>query len=184
MRKWCFNAGQLAGIFPAVLVCLATFSLSFVSAHAQEDPPEAAPPPVKIIPPLVLRQLDAEKDIGDRTKLMIKQLGMTMTGAEKAHSASDHDGMFRELGIFEALIDNSLDFLDGRNDGRGKVLDNYKRIEIALRGFIPRLEAIRREVPVRYEEYVRKLIKYVRDSRTRATEPLFSNTVVRTRDTR
>ncbi len=174
-------AGRRSGILAILTMLVVTTGATFVSTPAQDDPPELAPPPVKVIPPLIAKALDAEKDIGDRTKMIVKQLGLTLAGAEKAHSGSDHDGMFRDLGIFEALVDNSLDFLDGRNDGRGKVLDNYKRVEIALRGFIPRLETLRREVPLRYEDYVRNLIKYVRDARTRATEPLFSNTVVRTR---
>lgn len=179
--RFCLDRGRRAGAVPVLLMFIATLASAFLSTPAQDDPPELAPPPVKVIPPPLLKELDAKKDIGDRTKMIVKQLGLTLADAEKAHSGSDHDGMFRDLGIFEALIDNSLDFLDGRNDGRGKVLDNYKRVEIALRGFIPRLETLRREIPLRYEDYVRKLIQYVRDARTRATEPLFSNTVIKTR---
>jgi len=35
-------------------------------------------------------------------------------------------------------------------------------------------------VPLRYEDYIRKLIKVLRDARTKATEPLFSDKVVKT----
>ncbi len=76
------------------------------------------------------------------------------------------------------LLDNTLDFLGKQDSNKGKVLDNYKRLEIGLRGFAPRLETIRRDLPLRYEDYVHKLLKYVRDSRSRAVEPMFGSSVV------
>jgi hypothetical protein len=59
-----------------------------------------------------------------------------------------------------------------------KNLDNYKRLEIGIRSFMGRLEVVRRELPIRYEKYVRDLIKYLRESRSRALEPQFSDTVL------
>ena len=50
--------------------------------------------------------------------------------------------------------------------------------EIGLREFPPRLEAIRRDLPLEYEDYVRRLIRYLRQARTIATEPLFGDTVL------
>ena len=60
----------------------------------------------------------------------------------------------------------------------GKVSNNYKRFEMGLRQFRPRLELIRRSIPVMYEPYVRNLITYLREARAKAVEPLFSDTVV------
>ena len=77
------------------------------------------------------------------------------------------------------LLDNTLMFLTKGDKTSGKVLDNLKRFEIGLRGFMPRLEVIHRELPFRYEEYVRKLIAYVRNARTKALDPLFSDTVIK-----
>ncbi|MEK7855704.1 MAG: hypothetical protein AAB288_06415, partial [Acidobacteriota bacterium] len=60
----------------------------------------------------------------------------------------------------------------------GKVLNNFKRLEIGLRQFRPRLELIRRGIPSEYEPYLRSLIQYVRDARAKAVEPLFGDSVV------
>jgi len=86
--------------------------------------------------------------------------------------------MFRGVGGFHGLMDDALAFLNKRDNGGGKVLDNFKRMEISLRGMAPRLEVIRRELPMRYDTYVRKLMGYVRAARTKATETLFDDTVV------
>ena len=43
---------------------------------------------------------------------------------------------------------------------------------------MPRLELIRRDMPERYEYYVRRLLKTVRDTRAKAVEPFFSSTVL------
>jgi len=105
-------------------------------------------------------------------------MGARLTEAERLNSTGDFDGMFRELGGFHGLMDNSLGYLQERDVGSGKVLDNFKRIEIGLRGFAPRIEAIRRDLPLRYEGYLNKLLKYVRDARSKAIEPLFADTVL------
>ena len=86
--------------------------------------------------------------------------------------------MYVQLGGFHALMDNTLDFLLDRNLSRDKVLDNCKRFEMGLRKFTPRLGLIRREIPTEYDHYVRVLLKYVRDAREKAIEPLFGNNVV------
>ena len=54
---------------------------------------------------------------------------------------------------------------------------------MTLRGFAPRLGLLRREIPAEYDYYVRVLIKYLRDARSKAIEPLFGDTVVPNRRT-
>lgn len=147
-------------------------------AVSQADPIELAPPPLSIIPKAEQERLDRAKNVGDRTKLALKMMDERTAGAEIAFSNENFDVMFRELGAFHAIMEDSLDYLTLRNTGKGKVLDNFKRFEIGLRKFMPRLETIRREVPLRYEDYLRKLIIRIRDARTRATEPLFGETVI------
>ena len=98
--------------------------------------------------------------------------------AEKRNAASDFDGIFRELGYFRAVLDYSIEFLRKQDLKENRSLDNYKRLELCLRAATPRIETIRRELPLRYEEYVRNLLDYVRDARTKAIEPLFSDTVL------
>ena len=176
-----------ARLLPAYSVfyfLLLTFNFSlFTTVSAQDDPTEIAPPPLKIFSKAERSRLDAKiAELKDRTKLSLELMGLRLDAAEKFAGGQQFEAMFAELGGFQALMDDSLDYLNRRNTGSDKkVLDGFKRIEIGLRGFSPRIETMRRELPIRYDDYVRKLMKFVRDARTKATEPFFSDSVVKTK---
>ncbi len=140
--------------------------------------PDLAPPPLKIVSKAEQERLDKETDTKARTKRVLELMTARLASAERLRAAGDYDGVFRELGFFHGLMDDGISYLNKRNTGSGKVLDNYKRLEIALRSFVPRLETLRREIPLTHEDYVRKLLIYVREARTKATEPLFADTVI------
>ncbi len=142
-----------------------------------------APPPLKILTKDERTQLNAETDVKKRTRLTLELMEARIKQAEIFAGQNDYDAMFLQLGSFHGLMDNALDYLNGRNISRGKALDNLKRLEMALRKFRPRLELIRQDLSPRYEHYVYNLIKYVRDARTRAIEPLFGDTVVPRKNT-
>lgn len=144
---------------------------------AQDDSEIVAPPPLKILTKAEKSRLEAETDIKRRTILSIELMEAKLLKAESLNAAEDYPTMFAELGGFHALMDNTIDFLNKHDNDSNKVLSNYKRVELTLRKYITRLELIRRELPIRYEPYVRKLVKYVRESRTKAVEPLFDDTV-------
>lgn len=154
--------------------------LTFAGASAaQDDPVEAAPPPLKFISKEDQARLDTKTDIKDRTKLSVDMLNLRLTAAENLADGKDFEGMYKELGYFHALMDDALSFLRVRDTGRnGKVLDNFKRIEIALRGMAPRIEVMRRELPLRYDPFVRKLMGYLRSARAKATDSLFDDSVL------
>jgi len=156
--------------------CLLPFCAS--QSFAQDEPKDAAPPPLKILYKEEKMQLEVENDVKKRTKLALLLMEARLKKAEESNVQNDFNGMFTELGGFHALVDNTLNFLNRNDDGGGKVLNNFKRIELNLRSFIARLEIIRRELPLKYEFYVRGLIKLVRDARTKAVEPMFTDSVV------
>ncbi len=164
--------------FCAVLLLNVSFKAQNEPSEAQIGIVDVAPPPMKLLPKEEEDRLNRSRDIGARTKLALTMMDGRLAEAESQNKKENYEEMFRELGHFHALVDNSLDFLNENNTGRGKVLDNFKRLEIGLRKFIPRLEAVRRELPLKYEDYVRKLMIRIRDARTKATEPLFGETVV------
>ena len=160
---------------------------SCISAAAQDEQPpqqqpqpeDAAPPPLKMISRAEKSSLDAEADISSRTKLSLTLMENRLGSAESFYNQNRFDEMFVELGGFSALINNALDFLKKNDNGRnGKVLNNFKRLELNLRRFAPRIELIRRELPAKYEFYVRGLLKTVRAARSQAVEPMFADTVV------
>lgn len=172
------RAAVMRLVLCSALLAFAILSPQF-SISAQDDLPDTAPPPLKIVSKEERQKLDAEDDIKDRTNLALRLMDTRLDSAE-IHSANrDFDTMFRELGFFHALVDDSVTFLEKRNTNNKKVLDTFKKLEIGLRGFIPRLETVRRELPLRYEDYVRFLMKFVREARMRSIEPMFGDSVVK-----
>ncbi len=160
---------------------LFTFYLCLsISAFAQADEPEdtTAPPPLKFVSKEEKSQLKTETDIKKHTILALEMMDARVVKAENFNTQKQYREVFGELGGFHALLDDTLDYLNKHDDDSGKVLNNFKRLEISLRKFAPRLELIRRELPIKYELYVRNLIKYVRQARSKAVEPLFDNSVV------
>jgi hypothetical protein len=169
------------GRFSMLLFCVLTFSFLLCSAaSAQDDQIESAPPPLKLMSKDEQTRLDAKPDIKDRTKLSVELMNARLTAAEKLSAAKNFEGMYVEFGYFHALMDDALGYLNKKYDGRGKVLDNFKRLEISLRGMAPRIEVIRRDLPLRFDPYVRKLMGYLRSVRAQATDSLFSDSVIPT----
>ena len=149
------------------------FSFSLSTVVAQDDPPDAVPPPSRSISKDERVKLEAQPDIKDRTRLALELMEARMKLAEAALGREDFDNVYSQLGGFQFLMDDALDYLNRRNNDSGAIRNNFKRYEIAIRAFTPRLELIRREVPTRYEPYIAKLLKYLREARTKAIDPLF-----------
>jgi hypothetical protein len=157
----------------AFVLCLLT-----PDASAQPVSDDIAPPPLKFVAKDELARLGAITDVKKRTQTALELMSTRLKQAETLMAQEQLDEMYKELGGFHGLMDNTLAFLDKSDQDSGKVLNNYKRFEIGLRQFRPRLELIRRDIPIRYEQYVRNLIIYLREARAKAVEPLFSDSVV------
>lgn len=163
---------------PAVSILAIIVGVFAGAASAQQDVDDTYPPPPKVMSDQEKSQLEAADSVKKRTKLALEMMDARMTKAEAFHDSKKLDAMFVELGAFHALIDHTFAYLDKSDNDSNKVLNNFKRLEIGLRRFMPRLEVIRRDLPVRYEFYPRLLVRYIRETRSRAIEPLFSDTVV------
>ena len=149
---------------------------------AQDEPKGVAPPPLKILAKEEKSQLEIETDVKQRTKLSLELMEARLLKAETFGKQEQYREMFTELGSFHALMDDTLTFLEKSDTSKGKVLNNFKRVELSLRKYVTRLELIRRDLPIKFEFYVRRLVRYVRESRTKAVEPLFGETVIPTKD--
>lgn len=163
-----------------LLLFAAAFVLIFLSGEgsAQIESSDPAPPPLKFVTKEDQAKLEAMRDVKKRTRLALDLMSERLKLAETLGEQDQLDEMYKELGGFHGIMDNTLAFLDNSEQDRGKVLNNYKRFEIGLRQFRPRLELIRRDIPIRYEAYVRNLIRYLREARAKAVEPLFSDSVI------
>jgi hypothetical protein len=164
-------------------LCVAAFVLLLLwvlPARAQdEDIEDGAPPPLKIIPRLERSELDTQSDAKDRTKTSLTLMDGHIASIERLTTSRNFDAAFRELGSFEALMDDSVVYLQRRSVEQGRVLDAFKKLEMGLRAFMPRIETVRRELPLRFDTYIRKLMKGLRDARAKAMDPMFSDSVVR-----
>lgn len=171
------SASNFRAVFFNLSLLISCITLSS-NVFAQNEQYDVEPPPLKILSKTEKAQLEAADDIKQHTKLALELMEARLLSAENLSAKEEYREMFTELGGFHALVDNTLNFLDSKNTDSGKVLNNFKRIELSLRKYITRLELIRRDLPNRYELYVRRLVRYIRDARTKAVEPLFDDTVV------
>lgn len=185
-RTWKRNSiNSLAGrVLPFAALVLGLFVTATAQPPTEDDDfdPNAAPPPVRAMSSSERTQLDGQPGLKDRTKLALALMSSRLSKAEELNAKSDYAAMYNELGGFHALMDDTLEFLETA-PRREKTLDNLKRFEMTLRSFTPRLGLIRREIPAEYDHYIRSLLKYLRDARSKAIEPLFGDSVVPNRRT-
>lgn len=167
----------LRSLFVVILLVSAAIAQPPSDDDEIDFDPNAAPPPVRAMSDRERSQLDAEQGLKGRTKLALAMMSSRLSKAEEFSAKEENDAMYNELGGFHALMDDTLEFLESA-PRKDKTLDNLKRFEMTLRGFAPRLALIRREIPIEYDHYVRVLLKYLRDARSKAIEPLFGNSVV------
>lgn len=157
---------------------VAAIVLCAVPMAFTQPPVDTAPPPLKTVSKAELAQLQATKDVKKRTQTALDLMAARLKQAEVLIAQEQLDQMYKELGGFHGLMDNTMAFLNASDRDSGKVLNNFKRFEIGLRQLRPRLELIRRDIPSSYEPYVRNLIQYLRDARAKAVEPLFGDSVM------
>ena len=172
------KSSRLFYLLPLTFVSIYFFA--GVSVRAQEEiiPANLAPPVVKSLSKEEKSALAAVTDVKDRTKLALELMEARLKRAEELNTQESFYAVLSELGGFQALMDDAIKFLNGNNNGGGKAMNNFKKFEMALRAFMPRIEVIRRELPERYEYHVRTLLVRVRDTRSKAVEPFFSTTIL------
>jgi hypothetical protein len=158
------------------LISLLAFSAAAQSAD--DEPKDLVPPSPKLISQEEKKQLEGQSDVKKRTELSLDFMEVRLKKAETATTEEDYRAALDALAGFQALLDDSLKFLARNNNESRKVLNSFKTLEMTLRKQTPRLEVVRRGMPFKYGWYVQKLIKAVRDARSKAVEPLFGDTVV------
>jgi len=167
-----FSMSRYAASFAfSFSTCALIVVFSFAAADAQDDP--GAPPPSIVVSKEDRLKLEAKTSAKDRTKLALEMMDLHISAAERFGNDQNFGRAYGELGVFHGLLDNIADFLDRSDRGGSKVLDEFKRFEIALRRFGPRIEGVRRDMPIEYDEYVRTLLQRLRDVRSRAVDHFF-----------
>lgn len=153
-------------------------SLSFQVIAQENIIKDGVPPPLSIVSKNEEVQLDAETNLKKRTELSLDLMESRLKKAEMFSNEKKYKETLDELGGFQAIMRNTLGYLQKNDNGKGKVLNNFKRFEINLRKFVPRLELVRRILPEKFGFHVVQLMKSVRIARASAIEPLFDDNVV------
>jgi hypothetical protein len=181
--KFGFLNGKLKGasdsrfLFFAACLFASTFCFP-ATASAQPEDADVAPPPLRSISKEEKQQLEAEPNVKKHTQLALSLMEARLKTAESLTTETNYREALNTLGGFQILLENTLGFLSRNNVENDAVQSNLKKLELTLRGQTSRLEVMRRAMPSRYAFYVQKLIRIVRDARTKAIEPLFDDTVV------
>ncbi|HEX2271180.1 MAG TPA: hypothetical protein VHH35_16665 [Pyrinomonadaceae bacterium] len=147
---------------------------------AQPSPtPLTAPPPIKLITKEERMQIDQQGDAKGRIRQTIELAAARLTRAEQLTRQSNYDAAGAEVGGYQALMEDALDFMSTMKRDSNKTRDLYKRLELALRAHGPRLTTMRRETPLEYAVWIKKVEEFARAGRTEALNSFYGHTVVR-----
>ncbi|HEX8160736.1 MAG TPA: hypothetical protein VF538_02465 [Pyrinomonadaceae bacterium] len=156
-------------------------------ARAQEPvlPPQPAPPPMRYVPDAERAQLASAVEPKARVRATLALLEARLASAERSTAAGRFDPAAADLGVYQALLDDVLQFLKpiGRApDGvkvDSKTRDLYRSIEQAVKGHTARIETMRRTTPADYQANVRAAFVYARDKRSEALDAFFGAALLR-----
>jgi hypothetical protein len=165
-------------LYASCLMLMLTFG-GTTRAQDNQDAPQTAPPPMKFVSRAERDQLAAARDAKARTRLSLDLTEAHLRRAEEHSAARQYDEAAIELGNYQGIIGDALSFLKSTNRDSGKTRDLYRKIELALRAYVPRIEAIRRTTPFEYAVNVKEVGKFTRDARAQALEAFYGDTVLR-----
>jgi hypothetical protein len=156
------------------------------AARAQQPAPpvqdstgDHTPPPKKYVPADVSQQLALAKDAKARTKLSLELSEQRLVRAATHTSAEQYEAAGRELGIYQAIVDDAIRYVQDNVKKDGKRRDLFKRMELALRAHVPRIETVRRMTPSEDAVHVKDCIEFVRNARAEALNSFYDDTVIR-----
>ncbi len=167
--------------YRVVKLALLFLAIYVPALRAQEPAAQqlTAPPPLKIVSREERARIDGADDSKARVRITIELAELRLAKAEVLTNDHDFEGSAGELGKYEALIDDALDYLSPMMRDKNKTRDLYKRLELALRAHGPRLTAIRRSTPLEYAVWIKELEEFARKGRTEALNSFYGHTVFR-----
>jgi hypothetical protein len=138
-----------------------------------------APPPLKIVSREERARMEGASDAKARVRTVIELAELRLAKAEVLTGDQNFEAATAELGVYQGLIDDVLNYLSPMMRDKNKTRDLYKRIELALRAHGPRLTAIRRSTPMEYAVWIKELEEFARQGRTEALNSFYGHTVFR-----
>ena len=163
-------------VWSVVLVACAVWLSPEARAQDLVLPPQPAPPPMVYIPEEARKLLSSAGDEKARTRRSLELAEARLASAEQQTALKQFNAATAELGIYQALFEDALQYL--HRSSRGNPRDLYKRLEQALHRHAARIEAMRRSTPSEFSGNLLQLLKLVRDLRTEALESFYGDTVL------
>jgi hypothetical protein len=139
----------------------------------------APPPPMKFVSRDERVQLSATRDAKSRIRAAIELAEVRLSRAEQLTAGQQYEAASTELGNYQGLVEDALDYLDNAAESGKASRDTYKRLEMAMRAHCSRLEAIRRVTPSEYAIHVKATCECARNARTEALNGFYGDTVIR-----
>lgn len=136
----------------------------------------APPPPMKFVSRNERTLLSAARDVKARTRATIELAEARLSRAEQLTAGQQYEAASAELGIYQGLVEDALDYLEGAEPKKQR--DVYKRLELALRTHGARLESIRRVTPSDYAVHIKAICECARNARTEALNAFYGDTVI------
>ncbi|HEV2864494.1 MAG TPA: hypothetical protein VGX48_26070 [Pyrinomonadaceae bacterium] len=170
------------------LCALALIALACAAAQAQDEAParrqnleDGEPPPMRFIPQDVRSKLSTARDDKERTRVCIELADERLTNAASYADAGRFEKATAELGVYEAIVKDSISHLQQGISGRvsNKKRDLFKRLEMTFRSHLTRIETIRRTLPAHYVGNFLNTLDFVRGARSEALNAFYSDTVLR-----
>jgi len=126
-----------------------------------------------------ISELSLAKDLRARARTSISFADNHLGNAERLTNASQFDEASDELGRYQSVFEEAFHYLDNLHDKGNRTRDAYKRMELALREHVSRIETIRRSTPVEYAVNIKHLGEFVRAAREHALNSFYGETVLR-----
>jgi hypothetical protein len=125
-------------------------------------------------------QLAMARDAKARIRLTIDLADARLVRTEGLTNQKQFEEASASLGNYLGLIEDVMRFIrSATNLNRTTTQDLYRKLDIALRGQIPRLVVMRRATPSEYASHLKTAEEFVRDTRTEALDYFYGYSVLR-----
>jgi hypothetical protein len=165
------------------LSLLLAIPVCFLAPPAQAQPRTAqfpTPPPMRFVARDDRAQLSAVRDPKARVRLTIELADARLTNCEALTNQKQFEQASEALGSYLGLIEDVMRYIHSvTNVNRTTTQDLYRKLDIALRGQIPRLVVMRRVTPADYAIHIKTAEEFVRDTRTDALDYFYGYSVLR-----
>lgn len=169
----------MASLLLLSLCALSPLAVAGAQVQAFVEAPEAAPPPMKYLPPQERALLDVHtRDAKARTRASLELAEARLLRAAQLTEAAQFNEASSELGIYQAIVEDAVRFLRRQPHSDNKTRDLCKRLEVSLRAHGPRIETIRRMTPSEDALNVRAAYECTRRARVEALNAFYGQTVM------